>query len=351
MPPRGTEARAEQLSTLGRIAHERFTDDEVGRLARSGRAARRVAPVRLRRPQPRPRHPARLGEGAPRADRAPRRDDAAGRPRPPRLGRGAPDERLRLVPPLPADERRAEAALRRVLRVVGQPVHAAPRRLRARDADDRGARGVRRAAPARSPSSSRPRPRSTRRSSTATSRPTRSAPSPSASLRTLGFDDDAWRLDPTAHPFCTSFSNRDVRLTTRYRPDDLESVWSTMHEAGHGLYAHGIADALLRTPLDGAPSLGINESQSRTWENLVGRSRPFWEHWYGPLQEHFPRAPRRRARRVRPRDQPRRAGADPRRRRRDDLQPPHHPPLRARAGAARRGRSRSRTCPRSGTRG
>jgi carboxypeptidase Taq len=107
-------------------------------------------------------------------------------------------------------------------------------------------------------------------------------------IRTMGFDDDAWRLDPTAHPFCTSFSNRDVRLTTRYRPDDLESVWSTMHEAGHGLYAHGIADALLRSPLHGAPSLGINESQSRTWENLVGRSRPFWEHWFGPLQEHFP---------------------------------------------------------------
>jgi len=104
----------------------------------------------------------------------------------------------------------------------------------------------------------------------------------------LGFVDGAWRLDPTAHPFCTSFSNRDVRLTTRYRPDDLESVWSTLHEAGHGLYAHGIADSLMRTPLGGAPSLGVNESQSRTWENLVGRSRPFWTHWYEPLQEAFP---------------------------------------------------------------
>ena len=132
--------------------------------------------------------------------------------------------------------------------------------------------------------------RSTRRSSTATSTPTRSGASPSASLATLGFEDGAWRLDPTAHPFCTSFSNRDVRLTTRYRPDDLESVWSTLHEAGHGLYAHGIADALMRTPLGGAPSLGINESQSRTWENLVGRSRPFWEHWYEPLQERSPRS-------------------------------------------------------------
>ncbi len=107
-------------------------------------------------------------------------------------------------------------------------------------------------------------------------------------LATLGFEDGAWRLDPTAHPFCTSFSNRDVRLTTRYRPYDLESIWSTLHEAGHGLYAHGIADSLLRTPLAGAPSLGINESQSRTWENLVGRSRPFWAHWYEPLQETFP---------------------------------------------------------------
>lgn len=107
-------------------------------------------------------------------------------------------------------------------------------------------------------------------------------------LATLGFEDGAWRLDPTAHPFCTSFSNRDVRLTTRYQPYDLESIWSTLHEAGHGLYAHGIADSLLRTPLGRAPSLGINESQSRTWENLVGRSRPFWVHWYEPLQETFP---------------------------------------------------------------
>jgi carboxypeptidase Taq len=109
-------------------------------------------------------------------------------------------------------------------------------------------------------------------------------------VSTLGFDEGSWRIDPTAHPFCTSFSNRDVRLTTRYFPDNLESVWSSMHEAGHGLYAHGISSSLMRTPLAGAPSLGVNESQSRTWENLVGRSRPFWTHWYGPLQETFPEA-------------------------------------------------------------
>ena len=107
-------------------------------------------------------------------------------------------------------------------------------------------------------------------------------------LATLGFEHGAWRLDTTVHPFCTSFSTRDVRLTTRYHETGLESLWSTMHEAGHGLYAHGIASSLERTPLAGSPSLGLNESQSRTWENLVGRSRPFWSYWYEPLQETFP---------------------------------------------------------------
>jgi carboxypeptidase Taq len=107
-------------------------------------------------------------------------------------------------------------------------------------------------------------------------------------LATVGFEEGAWRLDTTVHPFCTSFSNRDVRLTTRYDERHLDSFWSSMHEAGHGLYAHGIADSLERTTLAGSPSLGLNESQSRTWENLVGRSRPFWTHWYEPLQETFP---------------------------------------------------------------
>ena len=106
-------------------------------------------------------------------------------------------------------------------------------------------------------------------------------------LATLGFDEGSYRLDPTVHPFCTSFSNRDIRMTTRFE-SGLDGLWSTMHEAGHGQYAHGIADSLQRTPLANSPSLGLNESQSRTWENLVGRSRPFWLHWYEPLQETFP---------------------------------------------------------------
>jgi len=105
---------------------------------------------------------------------------------------------------------------------------------------------------------------------------------------TVDFTAGSWRLDTTVHPFCTSFSNRDVRLTTRFQPTGLDSLWSTMHETGHGLYAHGIASSLERTPLANAPSLGLNESQSRTWENLVGRSRPFWSYWYEPLQSTFP---------------------------------------------------------------
>ncbi len=107
-------------------------------------------------------------------------------------------------------------------------------------------------------------------------------------LATIGFEDGSWRLDPTVHPFCTSFSTRDVRLTTRFNENGLDSLWSTMHEAGHGHYAHGISPTLERTLLATSPSLGLNESQSRTWENLVGRSRPFWTHWYEPLQETFP---------------------------------------------------------------
>jgi carboxypeptidase Taq len=105
-------------------------------------------------------------------------------------------------------------------------------------------------------------------------------------LATFGFEEGAYRLDPTVHPFCTSFSRRDVRMTTRFE-SGLDGLWSTMHEAGHGLYAHGIAASLERTPLAASPSLGLNESQSRTWENLVGRSRPFWTHWYEPLQDTF----------------------------------------------------------------
>ena len=70
-------------------------------------------------------------------------------------------------------------------------------------------------------------------------------------LATLGLEEGSYRLDPTVHPFCTSFSTRDVRMTTRYNETGLGSLWGTMHEAGHGHYAHGIAPSLERTPLAG----------------------------------------------------------------------------------------------------
>ena len=120
MPPLGTEARAE-LARDARADRPRALHRSGDRApARPARAARGVAALRLRRREPDPRHPPRLGEGAPRAHRAPRRDDARGRERPPRLGRGARERRLRLVPPLPAHERRAQAPLHRVLR-AGRP--------------------------------------------------------------------------------------------------------------------------------------------------------------------------------------------------------------------------------------
>jgi len=80
----------------------------------------------------------------------------------------------------------------------------------------------------------------------------------------------------------------DIRLTTNSRPGDLTSLFATMHEFGHGVYEWGVDPALARTPLGTGVSLGVHESQSRMWENLVGRGRPFWRWFYPRLQEAFP---------------------------------------------------------------
>ncbi len=104
----------------------------------------------------------------------------------------------------------------------------------------------------------------------------------------MGFDFEAGRIDRSKHPFCTSFSPLDVRLTTRYREDYVPmSLFGTMHEAGHGLYEQGLPAEHAGTPLARAVSLGIHESQSRLWENMIGRGRPFWEHYYPALQREF----------------------------------------------------------------
>ncbi|MCA9058861.1 MAG: carboxypeptidase M32, partial [Planctomycetaceae bacterium] len=95
----------------------------------------------------------------------------------------------------------------------------------------------------------------------------------------MGFCFDRGRLDVTTHPFCTGLGPGDVRLTTRYDERFFSSAFfGTLHETGHGLYEQGLPESAFGTPLGSAVSLGIHESQSRLWENLVGRSRSFWEH-------------------------------------------------------------------------
>jgi carboxypeptidase Taq len=109
-------------------------------------------------------------------------------------------------------------------------------------------------------------------------------------IEAFGLRPGTWRLDPTAHPFASGGGVDDIRLTTFYHDDSLESLFASMHEYGHGLYEHGVDPALERTPLGTGVSLGLHESQSRMWENLVGRSRPFWRHFYPRLQATFPDA-------------------------------------------------------------
>lgn len=107
----------------------------------------------------------------------------------------------------------------------------------------------------------------------------------------LGFNFAAGRLDITQHPFCCGAGPFDVRLTTHYNDHFFNSgFYSILHEAGHGIYDQGLPKDQYGLPTGGAISLGIHESQSRSFENLVGRSRAFWEHFYAPLQQTFPEA-------------------------------------------------------------
>lgn len=108
-------------------------------------------------------------------------------------------------------------------------------------------------------------------------------------IEKFGFNADSWRLDPTVHPFASNSCTTDIRLTTRYYEDYLgPALFGSMHECGHGLYENGVSPALERTPLCRGASLGLHESQSRMWENLVGRSRPFWKFFFPKLQAAFP---------------------------------------------------------------
>jgi len=108
-------------------------------------------------------------------------------------------------------------------------------------------------------------------------------------LEKIGYDFNAGRLDRSVHPFCTSFAPGDVRITTRFDPHFFNmALFGCIHEAGHAIYEQNVNPELLGTPLCDGTSMGIHESQSRYWENMVGRSLPFWKHFYSDLLKTFP---------------------------------------------------------------
>lgn len=108
-------------------------------------------------------------------------------------------------------------------------------------------------------------------------------------LNSMGYDMKAGRQDYAEHPFTTSFSPTDVRITTRVNENDFAALlWSTIHEGGHALYEQGLPEAYYGLPLGQATSLAIHESQSRLWENCVGRGLDFWTAFYPELQQTFP---------------------------------------------------------------
>ena len=108
-------------------------------------------------------------------------------------------------------------------------------------------------------------------------------------VKAMGFDFEIGRIDVSTHPFCTSMSPRDVRFTTRFDENYMPmSLFGVMHEAGHALYEQGFDPANVGTPMADSVSLGIHESQSRLWENQIGRGRAFWKHFFPLLTENFP---------------------------------------------------------------
>ncbi len=105
----------------------------------------------------------------------------------------------------------------------------------------------------------------------------------------IGFDMQAGRIDTSAHPFCSGIAPGDCRLTTRYEERHFNSAFfGTLHEAGHGMYEQGLIKEAFGTPCGESVSLGVHESQSRMWENFVGRSLAFWQHFYPQCQQQFP---------------------------------------------------------------
>ena len=300
MPPGGAEARGQQVATLRRIAHERFTDDAVGDLldAAEGEAESDLdhALVRVTRRDWRRATllPSRLvSEKAEASGRAKEAWKAAREAD--EYALFAPHlrqivdlsiEEADLVRPLLADERGADYA----------PTVADARYDALLDAYEPGASTAAVArvfsdlradlVPLVAQIAERPAPDDS----------FLHASFPEAGqwafgmdvAQALGYSLDHGRQDRSAHPFTTSFGITDVRVTTRLDPHFFPTAFfGTVHEVGHALYEQGVAPALARTPLADGASLGLHESQSRLWENLVARSAPFWDGAYPALQARF----------------------------------------------------------------
>jgi carboxypeptidase Taq len=282
MPPGGTEWRAQQRATLDRLAHERFVDDEVGELLQTAapesdldtdllRVARRDFDRARRVPAELVEELAHAGSTGHAAwTRAREASDFAEFE--PHLRRNVELAR-RLIACFPEAERPYDAlldtyepgmtttatedVLGRLRDGLVPLVAAAP------DGDDALVTGG-------------PFPVPAQRRVLETV------------LHQVGVDEERWRLDVAIHPFAVAASLGDVRVTTRYAEDDLDSLFSTLHEFGHGLYEAGIDPALARSPLASGASSAVHESQSRLWENMVGRSPGFWRWCFPHLQEAFP---------------------------------------------------------------
>jgi carboxypeptidase Taq len=290
MPPAGTAHRADQMSTVFRLAHERFTDPEVGRLLDELRPLEEsldpdsddAALIRLTR---REYEKAVKVPSSLRAEMA----RAAAEARPVWVKAKAESDFPSFLPALErivelklryvecVEDGAAErydvllddyepqtttAEVRTLFEELKPPLVELIAELREREVDDSFLHGD--------------------------FPPDRQRDLAHEVVDLFGHRPDSWRIDPTEHPFASGPGRDDVRITTNYHPDSLESLFSTMHEYGHGLYSHQQPKHLERLPTGGPCSLGIHESQSRLWENLVGRSRPFWGRFYPRLQEVYP---------------------------------------------------------------
>jgi carboxypeptidase Taq len=293
MPPGGAAARAEQLGTLSRIYHEALIDDEVGRLLDdlSG----------FEESQPHDSFEASL-------IRVARRDYEKARRVPPELSAemaraGSLGHHAWLEARAESDFARFVPALERNLELKHRYVECFEPAGEAYDVllDDfepEMTTGEVREVFDRLKEELVPLIAALRDSADAVDDAVAQGPFPVerqkdavlAILTPLGFDPSSWRLDPTVHPFASGSGITDIRITTRYEEGSLTGLFAGIHEFGHGLYEHGSAPELDRTPLCGGVSLGLHESQSRLWENLVGRSRPFWRRFFAGLRKEFPEA-------------------------------------------------------------